>query len=619
MGILMIMKVLLVCDVNNWAWHYKALGIKKNLPNHRIDIVYTVAEPRFEPKMLPRYDHIHFFGWYMINLTTMKPHLHKISTSVASIEYVLPHRKHASDEVLKKVTVVSVSEILHDLLKKKYKSVYPCFNGVDEAKFQPKEGYVRGDVLRVGACCKPPSKYDLHGYELLFKIKTALEEYPDILCDFHIANHKTGKSHDFMKKYYHNIDVFLHTGKYHLATPNPAFEAGSSGVPVVCTANGCLPLLIKDGINGYIFDMDLTDDKKVALFVEKILYLRDNKDHHMNMREAMRNEILNHWTWAQRALDWEPVFLSTNRVLYLCNKKYYDTKMSRGRFHYIEALQRHMSVDIWGVGWDKYDNTGQVVNNLRRRGKPYSHIICYQPREYNGLSRVKDQMKILVFNEMYKKDSVVFDFKTTKPDVVVCHHLNEMNNYVGSYPKIQFVNIPHCSDIRFFRDYGLPKIYDIAVIGRQSLKHYPLRHRMKRLLQRYKGIPGSRLSKYNIYIHPHPGYNLKNASNNQQVIQYAKMLNQSKICIFCSGVPKTRFAKYVEVPLCGSVVCADKPDDTVGPLIEINMSMSDTEIIDTLVSYLKNPEKLEKIRKEGLEYAEKYTTEYYTREFLKLF
>lgn len=57
--------------------------------------------------------------------------------------------------------------------------------------------------------------------------------------------------------------------------PTAIAEAFSVGVPVVSTAVGDIPLVLKDGVNGYLFPLDFKDDD----FVNAILNILNNYDH----------------------------------------------------------------------------------------------------------------------------------------------------------------------------------------------------------------------------------------------------------------------------------------------------------------------------------------------------
>ena len=56
------------------------------------------------------------------------------------------------------------------------------------------------------------------------------------------------------------------------------------------------------------------------------------------------------------------------------------------------------------------------------------------------------------------------------------------------------------------------------------------------------------------------GYNITDADKNHTQIEFAKIINRAKICLTCSGLPKSRFGKYIEIPSCNSVVAGDIPD-----------------------------------------------------------
>ena len=316
-------RVLLVVDVNNWAWHFKAKALKKQLSGcYLIDIVYTSkGTPKYADHLLPQYDHIHFFGWYVLDNIKLK-YKNKISTSIASIEYNILRPGQAA-QILPQVAVVAVSPVLGQLLRSKGygRKIHDCFNGVDTDFFLPrKDEQNKVDIpdqksvnrqFRVGLMCKPPSSYDLHGYKIMEAVRKELAKQPGIVCDFVIANHKSAKSHEDMRTYYQNLDVFIHTGRYHLATPNPVFEAAACGVPIVSTTNGCVPLLVQEGQSGYLIDIQLSDEDKVKQFVQKVLALSKNQELLKSMSTKIRHDIEQHWSWKVRAQHWKPVFDNT--------------------------------------------------------------------------------------------------------------------------------------------------------------------------------------------------------------------------------------------------------------------------------------------------------------------
>ena len=51
-------------------------------------------------------------------------------------------------------------------------------------------------------------------------------------------------------------------------------------------------------------------------------------------------------------------------ILYLCDKYYYLQKMSRVRFHSMEAVSRLTSVTWWGPNWEGWQEGGISKNPL---------------------------------------------------------------------------------------------------------------------------------------------------------------------------------------------------------------------------------------------------------------
>ena len=306
------------------------------------------------------------------------------------------------------------------------------------------------------------------------------------------------------------------------------------------------------------------------------------------------------------------------RLLYLCNKKYLDHKMSRGRFHAIAAIKelaesRGGKLHTWGIGWEGYNNDLTVAENLRHRGETYEVVVGYMPFETKEFAALP-ALKVMTYNEMYNFEKVSRQLEICRPELVICHHANEMAKYIPAFPDINFVNIPHCAKKEIFRDYGLPKTTDVLVVGRLSSDRYPLRTRMSRLIEK---LP----AKYIGRVHQHPGYEVTPDRIEECVLSYAKALSQARICVTCSGTPRTRYAKYVEIPRSGAVLCADLPDEDQSFfrefMIEIDGAMSDEEIISKLVYHLENREAYDRLRKRGMELSAPFTQEYYAQRFLE--
>tara|TARA_R100001591_G_C4344774_1_gene181572 strand:+ start:438 stop:1391 length:954 start_codon:yes stop_codon:yes gene_type:complete len=311
-------------------------------------------------------------------------------------------------------------------------------------------------------------------------------------------------------------------------------------------------------------------------------------------------------------------------ILYLCDKKYYDSKMSRVRFHSVEAISKIKNVVIWGNNWPDYNSNNTVQKNIDNLGAKFDLVIGYKPLDHKKFCDV-DAIRCVRYNEMYDRQWTVSEIMQSKANLVVCHHENDFKEYNSRFQNfkiwpIKFVHIAHCAEQSVFKDYKMPKKYDIflggATNGHSLLgRHYPLRDRILSIMP----IIASR--GYKCHVHKHPGYDLSDAHTNKYAIDFAKEINSSKIAITCSGAPKSRFGKYVEIPMCNVAVAADIPDEDQDNfnrfVIEINMSMTDEEIVDKLVYYLQNEEERNKLALLGFEWSKNYTHEKYAERFVE--
>ena len=317
-----------------------------------------------------------------------------------------------------------------------------------------------------------------------------------------------------------------------------------------------------------------------------------------------------------------------NNILFLCDKIHFDSKMSRVRFHSMNAIEKKSILKWSGNNWPDYDSEKTVQENIdiiyKNQEKP-NIVIAYKPLDMKKFSEV-DAIKCIRYNEMYDRPWTVSEIMQSRANLVICHHENDYKEYAARFQNfkvwdIEFAHIAHCAEQTVFKDYKLPKKYDLflggAINGFSTLgRHYPLRDRMVGIMRKMaeKG--------YKTHIHGHPGYDLADAHTDKYAIDFAKEINSAKIAITCSGAPKSRFGKYVEIPMCNTAIAADIPDEDQDNfkqfILELHMSMSDEEIIDKLEYYLENDEEREKLTSLGHAWSKNYTHEKYAERFLEI-
>ena len=105
--------------------------------------------------------------------------------------------------------------------------------------------------------------------------------------------------------------------------------------------------------------------------------------------------------------------------------------------------------------------------------------------------------------------------------------------------------------------------------------------------------------KYKCHQHPHPGYDLKDAHTDRYLKEMAIAINKARITLTDTGLPRSRYGKYIEIPMCGtSAICGDLPDDKADDysyVIEVTNSMTAQEIFNKICYYLDNEDKTEPI------------------------
>ena len=296
-------KVLLVYDVKGWAWHFKAMALKKYI-GHEFDKFDIMPKKHFSKKLLAKYNSIHFFGWIEGKKYAK---FGGITSAISSHNYINKHLELAKKILPKYDCLTCTSKILHKELTNRgmNKNVYLCQNGVDETIFTPGKKTKDLDKFVIGWCGQPTKGTladDAHGYEhVLLPLIESLKYHKEIKFNVLAKTFKTASPHSVMPAWYRELDLFIHTG-YSTGTPNPLFEAQSCGIPGISTAIGAAPEL------GSIWTVPRYHSKKEAnVVVDQIRDLITEikcYDDLEPIKFRSRNEIVMNWTWKERARAW---------------------------------------------------------------------------------------------------------------------------------------------------------------------------------------------------------------------------------------------------------------------------------------------------------------------------
>ena len=153
--------------------------------------------------------------------------------------------------------------------------------------------------------------------------------------------------------------------------------------------------------------------------------------------------------------------------------------MSRVRFHGIKALSKLVEVKYWGLNWAGYNSKLTVQENMDTLPDEYDMAIAYKPLELKNFKDINIP-KVLRYNEMYDVKWTMKEIRESGAQLVICHHLNDCELYQrhapAHLPDVKFVYVGHCADPTVFKNYNLPKEYDILLLCAISPR-YPLRQK----------------------------------------------------------------------------------------------------------------------------------------------
>ncbi len=524
-----------------------------------------------------------------------------------------------------------------------------------------------GEPLRVGWAGSLTNHGDKRGYHEVIVPAVAAVEGVELVT---AAREERWRTRAEMRSFYHGLDVYLCASRSE-GTPNPCLEAAAAGVPIISTPVGNMPELIEDGENGFLVE------RSVRALVSRLMLLRDQPEVLARMGRNV-SQAIRQWAWSRQAQNYrrmfdallpsdrvagpsvqhpkrqperqaerpavepkrpvsvfrpgsvspdDPLLLDGRRlrVLYLCPRRTFEEKMSRVRFHGIHALGKVADLTWSGPGWPGWreDRTAQSnIDAIYGRGAP-DLIIAYQADAMRALHETQAP-RCLRYNEMYDRAKTLGEIERASPDLVVCHHRNDYEEYLSLFAKRpgrrpRLVNIPHCAERTIYHPKASKKSIDLLLVGHTSVRsilgdHYPLRQRFIGILQKLAG-------RYRCAVHKHPGYRLADASTDRNSHAYADAIRAAKICLTCSGLPRSRFGKYVEIPLSGTALAADLPGEDHAFfrefLITVDSSESDDEIIEKLVYYLENDAERDALVERGIVLSSDFTQESYARWLLR--
>jgi len=287
-------KVLLYADVPDWAWGIKARQIQKYLSDEfEITIQYRSQKEKIERI----YDIYFSFEINQVHLFDGIPSNKKIS-GVTAHTYV-NFRDYPG--LLKKCDNVHAnSRMLVEELTKLHPCVWYVPNGVDEELFMYQERDINQEFT-VGYAGKN-NKYK--GLEDV--IRPACEKAKvKLVTQACKHNERNRLPHTHMPDFFANIDLVMIASDTD-GTPNQMLEGASTGRTFIGNRRGNIPEFVNDSINGFM----ISDKKNTAEYIDKLIFLKENREACKQMGIAARKTIEEGWTWKTQAENYRKMFRS---------------------------------------------------------------------------------------------------------------------------------------------------------------------------------------------------------------------------------------------------------------------------------------------------------------------
>ena len=286
-------RVLLIADVCGWAWWNKSHYLQAYLAEDYDIKVICLIGPE-QSGINPRgFDLYVTYGYSYVLRLHQVPKAKRVTGITA----------HRPLEMLKNYMlfadhVHANSKMLMNELRQIFPNqdnIHYVPNGVDEQIFteiQPIKTDGKLVAGHVGKRCAAKHQDDI----ILPVLRDSGVESATNLLDY-----TNKKPYCEMADFYNKMDVFIVASEED-GTPNPALEAAACGRPIISNRIGNMPEFIKDGYNGFIVGL------KPEEYKEKLEYLKNNRDHLIEMGKNARKTVEENWTWKKQAENYRMMF-----------------------------------------------------------------------------------------------------------------------------------------------------------------------------------------------------------------------------------------------------------------------------------------------------------------------
>ena len=311
-------------------------------------------------------------------------------------------------------------------------------------------------------------------------------------------------------------------------------------------------------------------------------------------------------------------------ILFLVSRNYHEQKMSRCRFHQMEAVGRSAGVHltVWGAGFPEYRDRETLAANIQRTFGPtaFDLIHVYRPDDHLDVAGCPIP-KSIDYNEAWDRKAVAREILQHDIRLVIFHHANDLQAFLGHGRLTRdrhLAHIPHGAERAIFAPAAQPweeRSIPALLTGALRPDVYPLRARCADLIRGGR-LPGE--------IRAHPGYRTTgDAATRDQFVDYAQHLGRSRLALVLGITYNYALAKYPEAAMAGCLLVGDVPDELVPTLgqhmVRLQPEMSDAQIVQTVTWWLEHDTVARERAAASQQLAfTRYTMEHYADRFVRV-
>jgi len=296
----------------------------------------------------------------------------------------------------------------------------------------------------------------------------------------------------------------------------------------------------------------------------------------------------------------------------------------------------------YGPGWPNYNTTDlrEIISMLYGDDKPDVIYSYFTPNERVGdvymshynipeslrhfpthFQDIKGILKIFALSDFWARKPQQFSIDLKDSSFTHCFccftpPYSRERDFFSFFDadirkEIKFISHPRCIDPECFRDYGIPKVYDVITLG-SMCNFYPLRSYMNSILTTNYMRLGIKYKNYQ-----HCGTNFRHSSFVRE--DYAKAINGSKMLLSCGGRYHLSFNKIFEAMGCHSAYVGEKPYGERELHLEDGknyIAVTKENFVDKIKYYLSHQDDLGIIVKNGYKtFLEYHTLEARAKDF----